>query len=743
MLSWSGTAASADAQCRVYTTNADFDLGVLAGVNHSFVNDQLQLDTTSTTFRFAWIANAEDGTVSKVDTETGKEVARYWTGPFSPGGANSGGQSPSRTAVDGDGNCWVANRHFGGQSSITEILVDGGVDRDLSGTIETSRDLNNDGVISGAELLPWGSDERVARHYLVGGGSGLARALTIDKSGSLWVGLYSEQRVIKLDPDLSTAVYAPLNGNKPSELASVPTSTTYGLVTAPNGRLYLSTLSNVVQEIDPGAVSGGTDPARVLQTQTFDGLNYGIAADRNGIVWMADLNNNRPIRWDPSLGAGGFTYGAGAASRGRGITVDFDGNIWMACDIANSVAKYTPTAPPVLLFNAAAGATFPSGVGVTGTGEIIAVGQNSNSWGKIDHLTGALIATGGPQLVGNGPYTYSDFTGSLRSIIKAPQGFWTVIQDGGANGFKWGKVLWTSLEPESTTVAVEVRASDDSSAAGLGTQTYVPVTNGVAFSLLGRFIQVRARLSTDRGDLQSPILYDLAVCPGNLPPDCSDAVASEPILWPPNHAYHAISVLGVTDPDGDPVTVTVTKVTQDEPVNTRGDGNTCPDARIVSGQASVRAERAGTPGLPGNGRVYAISFTADDGKGGQCTGTVYACVPHDQGDPTCLDDGQRFASTGDCRSGDDVRAEITEFDLRVAAVVGSSATIDFALPTDTAVEVSVFDLAGRRLATLENSRLTTGLYQRTWSMDGVARGMYFVRMRAGSTTLTKAVVKTR
>ena len=41
----------------------------------------------------------------------------------------------------------------------------------------------------------------------------------------------------------------------------------------------------------------------------------------------------------------------------------------------------------------------------------------------------------------------------------------------------------------------------------------------------------------------------------------------------------------------------------------------------------VRAERMGG----GNGRVYYLNFTAADGNGGSCSGTVTVGVPHDQG----------------------------------------------------------------------------------------------------------------
>ncbi len=44
--------------------------------------------------------------------------------------------------------------------------------------------------------------------------------------------------------------------------------------------------------------------------------------------------------------------------------------------------------------------------------------------------------------------------------------------------------------------------------------------------------------------------------------------------------------------------------------------------------------------------MYAISFTAEDGKGGSCTNTVQVGVPHDRGKGAIpIDDGQNYDST--------------------------------------------------------------------------------------------------
>ena len=114
----------------------------------------------------------------------------------------------------------------------------------------------------------------------------------------------------------------------------------------------------------------------------------------------------------------------------------------------------------------------------------------------------------------------------------------------------------------------------------------------------------------------------------NLNPVCTAAATGLGDLWPPNHKYVAGQISGVTDPDGDPITLTITGITQDEPVDGEADGNTSPDATIgTAGAFQVRAERSGQ----GDGRVYIVAFNATDAQGGECSGALAVGVPHDQG----------------------------------------------------------------------------------------------------------------
>lgn len=127
----------------------------------------------------------------------------------------------------------------------------------------------------------------------------------------------------------------------------------------------------------------------------------------------------------------------------------------------------------------------------------------------------------------------------------------------------------------------------------------------------------------------APDTVVVAVQNVNDPPVCSLAQANPDVLWPPNHTMTAVGITGVTDPQNSDVLFTFPTVTQDEPVNGLGDGDTSPDAAVSGNQILLRAERAGN----GNGRVYEVHFTATDPDGGSCTGTVRVSVPQSKKDP--------------------------------------------------------------------------------------------------------------
>lgn len=226
----------------------------------------------------------------------------------------------------------------------------------------------------------------------------------------------------------------------------------------------------------------------------------------------------------------------------------------------------------------------------------------------------------------------------------------------------------------------------------------------------------------------------------NHPPECGAAVASVSELWPPDHRMVPIGIEGVTDPDGDPVTITVTSIWQDEP--TGGDevvelDVTCPDGVIEDGHAQVRAERYGR----GDGRVYTLSFTARDPFGASCAGTAKVCVPHDRSaGAVCVDGGSSFDSQEGCSAHG---REILSAAAAIApATPGREGTVRYALARESRVELAVFDITGRRVATLEDGVRPAGEHEVVWNARGNAHGLYFIRLRAGGELISQRVVIT-
>jgi YVTN family beta-propeller protein len=167
------------------------------------------------------------------------------------------------------------------------------------------------------------------------------------------------------------------------------------------------------------------------------------------------------------------------------------------------------------------------------------------------------------------------------------------------------------------------------------------INQSTSFALEGFYTLTFAVTDKDAGHDDDTATIEVL----NKPPVCANAIPNTSTIWPPDHQFERINVLGVTDPEGDTIVITIDSIFQDEPVDTNGDGSFVPDGKGVgTSTAEVRAERAGTKKVPGNGRVYHITFTANDGHGGACTNEVLVGVPHNVGQPV-IDDGALYDST--------------------------------------------------------------------------------------------------
>jgi hypothetical protein len=509
---------------RTYTTDADFDLGVLFNVNHTAPNsNQLQFNVQSSTFPLLWVANAGEDTISKIDTNTGKELARYRTWFQGPPNVNHlndpfSGAAPSRTAVDADGNCYVANRHFDGRVvEVVKILAAGGIDRNGNGVIDTSTDANNNGIIDPAEIKPMVDstantivdvseiqDERVAWVARVGAANGLGRSLTIAPDGSIWVGMFNARVYYKLSSATGAVLAGPIN---------VAPNTPYGAVVDALGTLWGASLSNNLLKLD-------TNTNTFVGTFTHSGSNYGIGYGNSRVY----LGFSSPVRYfNPAtntftvINLGFAAYGVSLTSNGdivvHGSSVGLGGS-----GSNGGVTRFRTDGSIVWTKPNQVGAADFGGRGCIpdSNGDIWTINLNTHNISKYRGSDGAPL---GVFPVGNSPYSYSDATGSTF-VQTIGLGRWTAVFDTGANATDDAVISWTASVPGASSLVVATAASNTKSAPGdYIPADFVPVTNGGTASLAGRYQAVQVTFTADPGTSQSPVLLDLKIqAPGICAP---------------------------------------------------------------------------------------------------------------------------------------------------------------------------------------------------------------------------------
>lgn len=492
-----------------YTLNNDFDQGVLTGLEHTTVADQLQVvKGQASTYPIMWVANAGEDTVSKWDTNLNKELARYatWFGAPNSHGAWEGA-APSRTAVDGQGNSYVANRHFDGKSAnVIKILANDWIDRNGNGVMDTSIDSDSNGQIVPAEMLPLTDtnfngiidpdeikDERIAWVVTVGSAGALGRSLAIDLNGNIWLGLYSAQQYYKLSSVDGSILSGPIN---------VAPNTPYGALVDKHGILWGASLSNQLLKLDTNT--------NLFSVITEPSSDYGIALgyDLQNFTQVYLGFGNPYTRYDSNTG----TFSSpGAGFYSLGLATDSGGNILAGNASTGGVTKFT--ANGAVIWNGAAQVNSEArGVVVDSNDDVWVIHVNASKLSKFRGSDGAPLGVFNSGLY---PYTYSDATGlGLRSSISI--GTWNVVNDSGQAGMIWDKLSWNDSQPANTALEVKVRSSEDQ----INWSLWEIVTNNIAFSSTpnGRYLEIQATMQILSGDV-SPILYDLTVyrqCSGQL-----------------------------------------------------------------------------------------------------------------------------------------------------------------------------------------------------------------------------------
>lgn len=68
----------------------------------------------------------------------------------------------------------------------------------------------------------------------------------------------------------------------------------------------------------------------------------------------------------------------------------------------------------------------------------------------------------------------------------------------------------------------------------------------------------------------------------------------------------------------------------------------------------------------------------------------------------------------------------------ITTIVYSSTTIRFSLPEAGRVHVQIFDVLGREVESLVDGPMPAETYQLRWDASHCSSGIYFVRMRKGT-----------
>jgi len=465
-------------------------------------NGELELDNGSdsvqTLLRYVWVPNSADGTISKIDSFTQVEVARYHAGL-------SALSNPSRTSVDLAGNMFVGNRD---DSTVTKIAghPEYCVDRDLSGTIETST--------GPTDVLPRGVDGRSTDEcvvwtrlfdasdlnspYACGGIRGVAATpetgANFEYTGHLMLGCY-----------LGNPFSYRLNGNTGDimQIFSM-TSTTdqtcrpYGYVLDKYGRNWVSCryipewqtpVTGGLAWFDINDVTEQIHYVPDIPAYGGAGGYYGIAIDKDDNIWVTSYTDGFVHRYTPDdspfADNGTWTSLQISTAHGfRGIAADDSGFIWTISTeegtgidsriyMIDSSIYPDPSSihGPYILGDDTTHPFQGTGVGIDFKGNVWGMsrcnaGQGYVTYLPVDRSTPVpTVVEAGKKIiaVGNGPYVYSDMIGYNLKNFASKEGWFRHIFEICASSLStdWQQIYWDAEVPANTRVIIRARTSND------------------------------------------------------------------------------------------------------------------------------------------------------------------------------------------------------------------------------------------------------------------------------------------
>ena len=761
------------------------------------------------TFPFINVAASGRGTMVRINTETGAIIGEYRTAPngyglnpsrttvdklgnvwignrdeqgglTDPGGLGSvahGSAVKIGLVVGGTRMDALGAPDAGGQYLHPPFDYNTCIDRNGDGLIKTSRglgdilawnaatdgaggadgagDTNADGRGVGTVLDA--EDECILVYQRMPGAWGV-RHVSVDRNNDVWVGgyPYTPLRFYRLDGVTGEV----MDGFNSQTLGCGG----YGGLVDANGVLWSAGLSqNNLLRYDPATHTG----ACIGIPQS-----YGLGVDSHGYIWNATWTDNRIAKLS---GAGivqaGFPRNPGGFNGARGVAVTFsDDNVWVAQSYGNTVKRLNNAGD--LLATIGVG-DHPTGVAVDNAGKVWVTNYNSWSVMRIDPATNSVDLT---VALGNNayPYNYSDMTGAVVLGASTKQGFWSIVHDGGRDGIVWEHFSWNSTEPAGTSVSMQARAADDPAA--LSGLPWNDVTNGPSYAgktaaaaIAGRYVELLLTLTQEPSAAASPSVQMVEVSVAARA--CAAAVVRVDDFDADQGASDGQEWVRITHDEDAPVVFSGCHLAA---ILGRTDRSTftTPLAGIVAPGEALLVGSAAVPGvdvvIPDNtlhdarSGIYVLSVPMPKGtRPLQVAGNVLAGVTYYDEDnwysqyPAPAAPKQSagvealiasLATVADAAA-EDVPAAFT-LEQNYPNPFNPSTEIVFTLPEAVYVELAVFDLTGRRVATLVSQPMEAGRHAVGW--DGrstagrtVSSGMYLYRMEAGGFTATRRLMLVR
>ena len=255
---------------------------------------------------YIWVANSDDRTISKINSKTGLEDARYNVGPEC--------ESPSRTAVNETGGVWVNCR---GGSRVVHIAGDPGtcIDRNGDGNIATSSVTYDANGSKSINMLSWQDDECV---LYSGTPQPAPNAPQYVKDNPMPTNCEIGLRGLAIRAD-GTVLLGGFGGCRDGHL--------YGVKFDYNPDApYQQGVNPAVHAIDHWYLPDLEHRYRDGQFCSFDynAPAYGYAVDQKGHLWVSSLTSN--IAWVDLDARRSCSFGS---STTYGIAVDYAGRVWL------------------------------------------------------------------------------------------------------------------------------------------------------------------------------------------------------------------------------------------------------------------------------------------------------------------------------------------------------------------------------------------------------------------------------